>query len=748
MPAVVGGGGGVQPPSARDAAQALVSDASQDCDEVRQGKTGAPPSVVAGSTVSATHRRLRELEAICGDAPAGLCLLDAGLRFRYINRRLADIDGLSIDAHIGQTLTELLPDIAREMEQPLRSVLDHGAPLSNLVLQGRTARGRALDRWWQIDLYPYRETRGDDAVAGVVVVVRDITASRRDTTRILHLSRLYAAISETNAALLRCRNADEVYRAVCQACVNHTDFGLAWVGLADAGRGVIVPVKAAARGMEPVVGAITVPIVPEHAARDTAAARAHRDQCPSLCSNPDPIATAHGLGSSLALPLKRGGAPFGTLTVCGEDDALFGDEALRLLKDMADNLSFALDLFDRETQRQAAEVALRDSAARLHEAQALCRTGDWELDRHQGRLHWSPGLFRLFERPESAGPPDLNEAMAYYSPAALEYTRERFWHAIDTGERCTLEHSVVLPSGKIRHHVTLIIPVVDADGRVDTLYGTVQDITERKELELERAAHVARLATLSSHLVEVQERERRQLAGELHDRASPNLAALQLTLSNLASALPAAVLEQLQPMLDDTQALLADTTAGIREICTNLRPATLDYAGLAPALEEYARHFGRRSGIGVCLDCASFDVELPPSVQSLLFRIAQEALTNCAKHAAPTTIAVQLSSTADEIRMRIEDDGIGFDPALLGEPGCSPGLGLITMKERAEFAGGRFHFDTAPGLGTRIEIAFDTRLVDRQAQRMPGTLHDQAEHHYDPDHHPGRRRGDLPGEPR
>src|SRR5690606_12782750 len=130
-------------------------------------------------------------------------------------------------------------------------VLEHGAPVSNLVIRGRTRRGEALDRWWQADLYPYREEAGD--VAGVVAAVSEITASRRDTTRILHLSRLYAAISATNAALLRCTHAEEVYEAVCQACVNHTDFGLAWVGLADVERGVIVPVKAAARGTAPAI---------------------------------------------------------------------------------------------------------------------------------------------------------------------------------------------------------------------------------------------------------------------------------------------------------------------------------------------------------------------------------------------------------------------------------------------------------------------------------------------------------------
>ncbi|ATE62471.1 histidine kinase [Thauera sinica] len=384
------------------------------------------------------------------------------------------------------------------------------------------------------------------------------------------------------------------------------------------------------------------------------------------------------------------------LTVHGEAER---DEDGRIVK----IIGIAQDV----TEYKSAEAALRASERRLEEAQALCGVGNWELDRDTACMTWSREVFRLFDRPESLGVPDLNEAMCYYAPHSLELTRDTFWHAIDTGERCTLEQEVHLPSGEVRHHVSVIVPIPDTSGRICKLFGTVQDITERKQLELERTKQLGHVAELSRRLVMVQERERRGLASELHERASPNLAALQLTFSNLASALPPAVLAEVEPLLDDIRGLLADTTTGIREISTEMRPATLDHAGLLPALHDYADLFGQRSGIGVVLDIDDFVAPLSPDLQSVLFRIVQEALTNCAKHASAGSIRISLTHDGSELNLLIADDGVGFEPAMLTEPGSSAGLGLITMRERAEFVGGRFSLSSRPGQGTEIRVSFD-----------------------------------------
>lgn len=366
---------------------------------------------------------------------------------------------------------------------------------------------------------------------------------------------------------------------------------------------------------------------------------------------------------------------------------------------------------DHHNELDRLRARLHAIELRLRTTQGLAHVGDWQLDRDTARMRWSTELFRLFERLPSSGVPDVNEALSYYTPDSLDRTRDLFWHAIDSGERCTLEQEVILPSGTRRYHFTVIVPVSDDDGRVSRLYGTVQDITERKLLELERVEHLARLAELSRHLIDIEERERRHLAAALHDSTSPNLAALQLIFANLAAELPDAVRSHVQPLLDDAVALLADTTASVREICANLRPATLDYAGLGAAIKEYAGHFSRRSGIATQVDCDGTAIGLPARLQTLMFRIVQETLANCAKHACADTVHIHLQHTPQTLVLRIRDDGAGFDPSLLGAAEHSPGLGLITMKERTELAGGRFVVRSKPGDGTEIEVRFELPLA-------------------------------------
>jgi signal transduction histidine kinase len=223
-------------------------------------------------------------------------------------------------------------------------------------------------------------------------------------------------------------------------------------------------------------------------------------------------------------------------------------------------------------------------------------------------------------------------------------------------------------------------------------------------VEAERAEHARLVEDLARRLVDIQEEERRRLSAELHDWTSPNLAAMRLNLEMLGADLPADAPEDLAGRLEDLQALLADTNASIRGVCAELRPAVLDYAGLYPAVDAYVRQFAERTGLEVALAGAAPEPRLPPDVESLLFRIVQEALTNCAKHARARTVEVKLEGAGGHAVLTIRDDGVGFDPAALGNGTRTPGLGLLTMKERAQFAGGRCSIESAPGQGTSITV--------------------------------------------
>ncbi len=280
--------------------------------------------------------------------------------------------------------------------------------------------------------------------------------------------------------------------------------------------------------------------------------------------------------------------------------------------------------------------------------------------------------------------------------SAADY--QDLWRTILSGEVWRGEMVNRRKDGSIYPEDQTITPVRDADGEISHFIAVKQDITERRMAE-------KRMEALSHHLVLIQESARRRLAGELHDRTSPNLSAIGVHLDVLAAMLREGDSDKLASHLEDVRALVEDTTASIREISSDLRPPILDYAGLEAALESYVKQFQRRTGMVVRLECKAASRRLNPELESVLFRIVQESLTNCGKHSRAKTIGVSLDLESNPMNLNIVDDGIGFDPACLGKATHAAGLGILTMREMAEFSGGRCTVESVPGQGTRIGVA-------------------------------------------
>lgn len=227
-----------------------------------------------------------------------------------------------------------------------------------------------------------------------------------------------------------------------------------------------------------------------------------------------------------------------------------------------------------------------------------------------------------------------------------------------------------------------------------------QDISERKQLEQVQTEYLARIRHLGQRLLAVQEDERRRLGAELHDRTTANLASIKLLLQGLAAKLPRRKDRALAHEMEDIQALMEDTSDVIRQISTDLHPPLLDFLGLDTALTSLAGSYSRRLGIPVRLRSSGMP-RLDATVETAFYRIVQEALDNCARFAYAAKIDVDLSCIGDRVLLTIADDGIGFMPEA-AEVGS--GQGIPTMRERVEFAGGKFRIDASAGRGTRIHV--------------------------------------------
>ena len=222
---------------------------------------------------------------------------------------------------------------------------------------------------------------------------------------------------------------------------------------------------------------------------------------------------------------------------------------------------------------------------------------------------------------------------------------------------------------------------------------------ERADAEVlltrEEQREVSRRETLR-RVVEAQERERRRIARELHDDTGQ---ALTSVLIGLRLAEDSDDLEGVRATLRDLRETVTASIRDLRSLAVELRPTALDDFGLEPALERLVDTFGRRTGLVIDLHVSGLEVRLGEDIETALYRVVQESLTNVAKHAGATRATVRVDGHDHVVDLAIEDDGRGFEVS-----GPALGLGLISMRERAELVGGSLRVESTPGQGTTLAV--------------------------------------------
>lgn len=350
------------------------------------------------------------------------------------------------------------------------------------------------------------------------------------------------------------------------------------------------------------------------------------------------------------------------------------------------------------SEQKRAEAALRASEARwralVEDSADTVITAD--LD---GRIRFVNRAVAGIEPADVVGA-DVVDCLRTHQAQGL---REAMALVADTGKT----HSIELQSVDVEGHHHWYTTRVGAIREGQTVVGLAvvcSDITRRKRLERARDQFVERI-------IEGQDEERRRIARELHDETGQSLAALTIGLQTLGLSVGE---EPLRARCRELRELVDTTAEDVRRLARGLHPSILDDLGFSAAMRRHIEDYAQAHGIEVELDLRGFQAldELPRTIQIALYRVAQEALTNTARHSRASRASVVVEYAGDHVDMCIEDDGVGILSTRRragSDSGEVSGLGLIGIRERIALLDGSVVIDERDGGGTMVQVRVPLR---------------------------------------
>ena len=263
-----------------------------------------------------------------------------------------------------------------------------------------------------------------------------------------------------------------------------------------------------------------------------------------------------------------------------------------------------------------------------------------------------------------------------------------------------------------------LTPILDDKGEVEFLVFSLEDVTERKRAEEALQASENQLRQLSSQLMAAQENERKRIAAELHDGLQQFLTGIKFKVEVFLQEIRNSGIKAETKPLEAVIPIIQESVREIRRIQTNLRPAILDDLGILAAISWFCREYeATYSGIHIKKKIDMQEDEVPEPLKMVIYRILQEALNNISKHSGAGLVHLFFRKTNGKMEMDIQDNGQGFDlQNAFSEETPLRGLGLASMRERAEHSGGSFSIESMKGKGTHIRASWP--LEERRGDKV------------------------------
>jgi signal transduction histidine kinase len=368
---------------------------------------------------------------------------------------------------------------------------------------------------------------------------------------------------------------------------------------------------------------------------------------------------------------------------------------------------------------------------------AAARMGAWDWNVSDNVLYWDDGMASLYGMKRTSFPRTMEAWQALLHDDDLAKVRDALAAAMRGEREFDTEFRVTGAGGTVRVIKADGLVFRDGAGSAIRMIGLNRDITEQRWIEheimtmneqleyriAERTAqleqtnknlreeiddrmrieetlkhYTAELRSFSSQLMATRESERRHIAHELHDAIGQELTGLKLSVARIARSVGPDTALQLNGVQREIESLMLR----VRDLSSSLRPPILDDLGLFPALSWHFGRYTEQTGVNVDFVCNGGERRFPAPIETVMFRVVQEALTNGARHAGVDRVNVDVNVADHEVSAVIEDRGRGFDPEAVLKSGKT--LGLVWIRERIEDAGGKLNIDSAPGRGTRLYV--------------------------------------------
>ena len=536
----------------------------------------------------------------------------------------------------------------------------------------------------------------EPAIGGIIINLRDISERKKAEQKIIKANRLYFFNSQINQMIVRTKDETTLFREACQIAVSEGRFKMAWIGMIDEATKTVVPVMHAGDDSDypSAIKAISLGEDPESRGPIGTALRQGKYAVCNDIENDERMipwkkeALNRGYQSFMALPIKNSGKIVGMFSFYTPVKDFFDAAEIALLEEATNDVSFALEIFEKERLRNKAEEAIGKAVERYDILARATSDTIWDWDIVNNSMLYNDGITQMFGYHAS----EVENVVDWWNeklfPDDFKKVTELIEEVFEKGlQKFQVTYRFRCADGSFKHIFDRAYVLFDDNGNPSRMIGAMQDITY----------HVNEEMRISKAIIDAQEQERRFIGGELHDNVNQVLASSLMALSMVKNS--KSITKKTLEYIELGKAHIFNAIDEVRKLSHKLAPASFDDTSLKDAFENLLQSFNVNEQFDIKLEMDNVCNAISGDIQINLYRILQEQVKNIVKYAAATEIEIVVKKSGSAIVMRICDNGKGFDLKSVKK-----GIGLSNIKKRAQSFSGKVIINSAVGKGCEIIV--------------------------------------------